>query len=115
MEGLKVDISNFQTQFLTSDPYSNKVESNWQNFKYALSNAITMHIPQRLTKSSNKLPWLTPSIKRLMNPRTHLYNKAKSFQTVNAWNDYHTTRSNIQSAHTKYQTNLFNKKWENES
>jgi len=29
-EGLKVDILNFKTQFLASDPYSNEVESNWQ-------------------------------------------------------------------------------------
>jgi len=113
LEGLKVDISNFQTQFLTSDPYSNELESNWQNFKHALSDAITTHIPQRLIKSTNKLPWLTPSTKRLMNRRTHLYNKAKSLQTVNAWNDYRTIRNkithDIRNAHTKYQTNLFNK------
>ena len=47
MEGLKSDLSDFQVRFLTSDPYSNGVESMWNKFKEAVSNAITSHIPQK--------------------------------------------------------------------
>ena len=75
MEGVKSDILDFQLQFLTSNPYSNDVESNWSNFKQAIKNAITSHIPQKPSQSRNNLPWITPSIKRLMNCRTHLYRK----------------------------------------
>ena len=113
MEGLKLDISDFQLQFLTNNPYSNDTESNWNKFKQAVNNAITTHIPQNLSKSSNKLPWITPSIKRLMNSRTRLYHKAKSLQTEKAWNDYRILKNkianSIRNAYTKYQINLFPK------
>jgi len=69
MEGLKSDILEFQLQFLTSDPYSNDIESNWKNFKQAILNAISTHVPQKLSSSNNKLPWITPAIKRLINRR----------------------------------------------
>ena len=112
MEGVKSDILDFQLQFLSSNPYSNDVESNWNNFKQAINNAITSHIPQKPPQSRNNLPWITPSIKRLMNRRTRLYRKTKSLQTEKAWNDYRILRNKItnciRNAHTKYQTSLFN-------
>lgn len=42
MEGLKWDISEFQTCFLTSDPYSKY--SNLQKFKRAVNNAIAIYV-----------------------------------------------------------------------
>ena len=73
-----------------SDPYLNCVESNWNNFKQAINNTIITHIPLKPSQSRNNLPWITPSIKRLMNWQTRLYRKAKFLQTEKAWNNYHT-------------------------
>ena len=39
---------DFQQSFLTSDPYSNHIESNWQSFKTALHETMARNIPQRL-------------------------------------------------------------------
>lgn len=112
MEGVKSDMLDFQLQFFMSDPYLNDVENNWNNLKQAINNAIIAHIPKKPSQSKNNLPWITPSIKRLMNHRTRLYRKAKSLQTEKAWNDYRIFRNKvtncIRNAHTKYQTNLFN-------
>ena len=113
MEGIKSDMLDFQLKFFTSDPYLNDVESNWNNLKQAINNTIITHISQNPSQSGNNLPWITPSIKRLMYHQTCLYRKAKSLQTENAWNDYHILRNKvtncIRNAHTNYQTNLFNK------
>jgi len=51
MESLKSDLSDFQLQFLTGNPYFNSVETNWIKFKEAVSNAITTHIPQKNIKT----------------------------------------------------------------
>ena len=48
MNRLKSDMSAFQIKFLTSDPYSNSAEENWQIFKNAISRA--MHINSYSTK-----------------------------------------------------------------
>ena len=41
MTQLKSDMSDFQTEFLSSDPYSNSVQENWDKFKQAINSAIT--------------------------------------------------------------------------
>ena len=48
----QIAMSTFQMKFLTSDPYSNSVEDNWQIFKKAINNAMLAHIPQRLSTIS---------------------------------------------------------------
>ena len=95
MEGIKSDMLDFQLNFFMSDPYLNNVESNWNNFKQAINNTIITHIPQKPSQSRNNLPWITPSVKRLMNRRTCLYRKAKSLQTENVWNDYRILRNKV--------------------
>ena len=39
MASLKSDLSDLQLQFLTGDPYSNSVESNWNKIKETVSDA----------------------------------------------------------------------------
>ena len=80
INSLKSDMSNFQTKFLTSDPYSNSVEENWQSFKNAISTAISTHIPQRLSKGTNNLPWLNHTVKNQMNLQSHLYKKPSVYK-----------------------------------
>ena len=84
MAGLKGDILEFQRQFLSSSPYSSSVEDNWSNFKSALSDAMIKHIPEKICESTNHLPWLTHSIRKLINQHKHLYKQAKHLQTEEA-------------------------------
>ena len=111
MASLKGDILEFQRQFLSSSPYSSSVEDNWSNFKSALSDAMIKHIPEKICKSTNHLPWLTHSIRKLINQRKHLYKQAKRLQTEEAWSKYRKLRneitSGIRSAHCNYQNGLF--------
>ena len=111
MASLKGDILEFQRQFLSSDPYSSSIEDNWSNFKSALSDAMIKHIPEKICKSTNHLPWPTHSIRKLINQRKHLYKQAKQLQTEEAWSKYRKLRnkitSGIRSAHWNYQNGLF--------
>ena len=84
MASLKGDILEFQRQFLSSDSYSSSIEDNWSNFKSALSDAMIKYIPEKICKSTNHFPWLTHSIRKLINQRKHLYKQAKQLQTEEA-------------------------------
>ena len=64
LHNLKDDLKSFQEAFLSSDPYSQSVEDNWNQFKEAIINTMLKNIPQRKIKSHNHyLPWLSHDIK----------------------------------------------------
>ena len=62
MTQLKSDMSDFQTEFLSTDPYSNNVQENWDKFKQAINKAITKNVPQTMSRSTKELPWVTRDI-----------------------------------------------------
>ena len=111
MTQLRSDISTFQAEFLSPDPYSNSVQENWDKFKQAINNAITTNIPQTMSKPNKELPWITSNIKKQMKQRKKLYNKARRLQTEEAWHNYHSIKNNItnliREAHSKYQNKMF--------
>jgi len=111
MTQLKSDMSDFQIEFLSTDPYSNSVHENWDKFKQAINSAIAKNIPQTMSRSSKQLPWITHSIKQQIKQCKKLYNKAKYSQTEEAWQAYHNIKNNItnliRESHTKYQNKMF--------
>ena len=96
----------------TSDPLQNSVEENWQLLKDAIQKAMLKHIPSKLVKSRDKLPWINSSIKQKMKQRKRLYDKAKRSGSDTDWCDYKQARNEVNSlletAHHNYCTNLFN-------
>ena len=111
LDALKCDILHFQEQFLTSDPNSNDLESKWLNFKQILATGIDQNIPKRFPKSNKHLPWITCTIRHKMQQRKQLYDKAKYYQTEEAWDKYHKLKNEIvteiNQAHDNYQNRLF--------
>ena len=60
-------MKSLQEAFLSSDPYSQSVEDNWNQFKETIINTMLKNIPQRKIKSHNRyLPWLNHDIKSKM-------------------------------------------------
>jgi len=104
-------MSDFQIEFLSTDPYSNSVQENLDKFKQAINSAITKNIPQTMSRSSKQLPWITHSIKQQMKQRKKLYNKAKHLQTEEAWQAYRSMKNGItnviRESHAKYQNRMF--------
>ena len=73
LHNLKDDMKSFQVAFLSSDPYSQSVEDNWNQFKEAIINTMLKNIPQRKIKSHNRyLPWLSHDIKSKMKEQKKL-------------------------------------------
>ena len=69
------------------------------------------HIPSKLVKSQDKLPWINSSIKQKMKQRKRLYDKAKRSGNNTDWCDYKQARNEVnllETAHHNYCTNLFN-------
>ena len=52
IDGIKVDMINFQNTFMPCHPYSRSVEDNWNHFKSSLQASIIKHIPQKLLNPS---------------------------------------------------------------
>ena len=57
----------FQNQFMSTDPYSYDIETNWLCFKSTHNTAINKNIPQITPKSRNHLPWLNCTIRNREN------------------------------------------------
>ena len=70
MWGLKSELQEFQEHFCASDPLQNSVEENWQLLKDAIQNVIFKHIPSKLAKFWDKLPWINSSIKQKWNRKS---------------------------------------------
>ena len=72
---------------------------------------INKNIPQVTSKSQNHLPWLNCTIRKKIQKRKQLYNKAKSTGTEEAWSSYLKIRNEItkeiSEAHKAYQEKLF--------
>ena len=111
MPQLKSDLLVFQTEFLSSDPYSNTVQENWERFKQAINSTISANIPQIMSRATRELPWINQNIKRQMRQRKKLYNKAKHLQSEESWQDYRNIKNNItrliRESHRKYQNKMF--------
>ena len=111
MPQLKSDLLAFQTEFISSDPYSNTVQENWERFKQAINSAISANIPQTMSRATRELPWINQNIKRQMRQRKKLYNKAKHLQSEESWQDYRNIKNNItrliRESHRKYQNKMF--------
>jgi len=88
MEGIKGDLLDFQDHFLQYDPSLVDVKVMWNEFKEAVHNIISKHIPQRTIHSNNDLPWINKQIKKDMKIRKHLYDAAKRSNSERDWSAY---------------------------
>ena len=70
----KIATLEFQNQFMSTDPYSHNIETNcnWLGFK------LTFHRQLQRPKSISHGSLIVRAIRKKMQKRKHLYNKAKS-------------------------------------
>ena len=106
LQSIKSDLATFCNNFLNSDPSSRSVDQLWEEFKEVVDKAVTNHVPHKVNRSHNRLPWINKPIKKDMKLRKCLYNKAKRTNLQNDWDAYHTLRNSINTklkgAHNKY-------------
>ena len=66
-DGLRFHLSSFSNQYLTSDPGKRSVEENWHKISETIHEAMDKYIPHRMSKAKRHLPWVSASVKRMMN------------------------------------------------
>ena len=103
-------MNNFAGGYIESLP-SLSVEEGWSIFKAKLQTTIDKHIPSKMTSSRQHLPWITPSIRRMIKKQQRLYNKAKKTRKSKYWDTFHClkhdTHKALQNADNTYLSNIF--------
>jgi len=88
VEGLKTDLLHFRISFLQHDLVTMDVEVMWKEFKNAIHESISKHIPQVPIQTNINLPWINKRIKRDMKTCKRLYDTAKRSNSERDWSAY---------------------------
>jgi len=54
LDNIKGDLLEFQTSFITNDPYGKTVEQNWTDFKNAINTSVAEHVPYKTIHRSQQ-------------------------------------------------------------
>ena len=106
MNAVKKDMDDlYQSSFSNIDE-NEPVDYLWNTFTKGLLDSIKKNIPQKTTSRHWNLPYITTNIKRLINTKKKLYNKAKKTQSETDWSRFKKIRKHIKSklseAHDDY-------------
>ena len=64
------------SDYLSTHPECNTVDDNWSYISQKILEATDNFIPHKMSKAKRHLPWVSSSVKRLMNKRNRAYKKA---------------------------------------
>ena len=96
-------MASFRDQYLQSNPSSNSVEENWNEFKNALFKSMDNHIPKKTIKGKVDVPWMTNKVKRLIKKKKRVYKKARKLKDSNSTKEFHDFRKEVRNMlHTEY-------------
>ncbi len=76
MDSIKQDIKDLNRDFFSRIPVNLSINENWNYFKENLKTIIEKHIPCKLSRTKNNLPWITRPIIRMQRNRNRLLKKA---------------------------------------
>ena len=74
--GLKASLTTLSSDYLSTHPECNTVNDNWSYISQMILEATDNFIPHEMSKGKRHLPWVSSSVKRLMNKRNRAYKKA---------------------------------------
>ena len=96
MDGLKAVMLEFQNQFsLLILTHIILRQFGYVSNYHLINGAINKNIPQAISKTQKHLSWLNSAIRKKMQKRKHLYNKAKSTGSEEVWLSYRKIRNKI--------------------
>ena len=94
MNAVKKDMDDlYQSSF--SNDENEPVDYLWSTFTKGLLDSVKKNIPQKTTSRRWNLPYITTNIKRLINTKKKLYNKAKKTQSETDWSRFKKIRKHI--------------------
>ena len=95
---IKSYLNNRAEAFLSSDPSSRSVDTNWTFFKDTITEAMSKFIPSKMSKNKQTHPWITPDITRQMRKRDRLYRSAIYSKQQDTWKKYTIQRNKVTAA-----------------
>ena len=105
----KANFANIATDmraFHQGLPKTADEENVYTSFKKSLSSSINANIPSKISSSRHSYPWISRSIKRDINKKHRLYNKARTLGTPSCWDQFKKLRRQvdrkIRKAHKDY-------------
>jgi len=105
-DGLREFMSDSSSAFFASKPEERSFEENWNMFKTSLIAGMCQFIPQKLSRSKFKLPWIDISLKREMHKKDRLHKKAIHSKNNQHWEAFKHQRNFvsklIKEAHNHY-------------
>ena len=84
---LKADTTKFKDSYL-SQHESRSVDENYNIINDHITNIMETHVPSKLSRSANKNPWLTNSVKRMCRKKQRLFNRARRTHKRSHWERY---------------------------
>ena len=74
--GLKASLTTLSSDYLSTHPECNTVDETWSYIPQKILEATDNFVPHKMSKGKRHLPWVSSSVKRLMNERNQAYKKA---------------------------------------
>ena len=71
------------------------VEQNWNFFHENILSIVDKNIPAKNITASNRLPWMTSELKRMIKRKQRLYNRANRFNRPSDWKLYKDMQSRV--------------------
>jgi len=100
------NLSDSSSAFFASKPEERSFEENWNMFKTSLTAGMCQFIPQKLSRSKFKLPWIDISLKREMHKKDRLHKKPVHSKNNQHWEAFKHQRNFvstlIKEAHNHY-------------
>ena len=108
--GLKASLTTLSSDYLSTHPECNTVNDNWSYISQKILEATDNFIPHEMSKGKRHLPWVSSSVKRLMNKRNRAYKKAcrsgKAVHLTQYKRLRNITTKRLRVAHDKYLKNV---------
>ena len=103
--GLKASLSTLAAEYSATRPESNTADENWSFISTKVLESIDKFIQQKMSKGKRHLPWVSNTVKRLMNKRDRPYKKArrsgKALHLIKYKRLCNTTTKRLRDAHDK--------------
>ena len=104
--GLKESLSTLTSEYSATCPASNTVDENLSFISTKILESTDKFILHKISKGKRHLPWVSNSVKRLMNKRDRAYKKArrsgKALHLIKYKRPCNTTTKRLRDAHDKY-------------
>ena len=106
---IRETILNFSDYFLNEHTTDTPVNILWEEYKSLCESCLTL-VPHTQTSDKHRSPWITKQIKRLSRQKQRRYNKARSTNLSNDWENYYSIKKELQrvcrNSHNNYLSSL---------